>query len=40
MGKRGYNLTFDEMRAVRRMEAAERQAYRTVKNARQIMEEM
>lgn len=40
MGKRGYNLTFDEMRAVRCMEAAERQAYRTVKNARQIMEEM
>lgn len=40
MGKRGYNLSFNEMRAVRRMEAAERQAYRTIKSARQIMEAM
>ena len=40
MGKRGYNLSFDEMRALRRMEAAERQAYRTIKSARQIMEAM
>ena len=40
MGKRGYNLSFNEMRAVRRMEAAERQAYRTIKSARQMMEAM
>jgi hypothetical protein len=40
MGKRGYNLSFNEMRAVRRMEAAERQAYRTVKYARSLMEAM
>ena len=38
MGKRGYNLSFNEMRAVRRMEAAERQACRTIRAARQIME--
>lgn len=40
MGKRGYNLSFDEMRAVRRMEAAERQASRTIIAARKIMEAM
>lgn len=38
MGKRGYNMSFNEMRALRRIEAAERQAYRTIKTARQIME--
>ena len=37
MGKRGYNLSFDEMRAVRRMEAMERHQYRIIKNARNIM---
>ena len=40
MGKRGYNLSFDEARAVRRMEAAERKMYRTIRTARQIMEAM
>ena len=38
MGKRGYNLSFDELRAVRRVEAMERQQYRILKTARNIME--
>ena len=40
MGKRGYNLSFNEMRAVRRMEAMERQQYRILKTASKIMEEI
>lgn len=40
MGKRGYNLSFNELRAVRRMEAMERQQYRILKTASKIMEEI
>ena len=39
MGKRGYNMSFNELRAVRRMEAMERQQYRILKIAKKIMEE-
>lgn len=40
MGKRGYNMSFNELRAVRRMEAMERHQYRVLKTAKKMMEEI
>lgn len=38
LGKRGYNLSFDELRALRKQQEIEKEIYKTISKAKQIFE--